>query len=110
MLCFRQGARSGDDKARRAGNAYARVGLATAGSAQGQSLFAVANESNDKVDRSLEIYKQQRRQENCPVELTPRGAGQLEPQGASPAPNPQQPGAPANAPDSPNNTTPQNPH
>jgi Flp pilus assembly protein TadD len=98
------------DKARRAGDAYARVGLATAGAAEGQSLFTVANDSNGKVDRSLEIYKQQRRQENGPVELTPRGAGQLEPQGNSPTPNQQQPGAPANSPNTPNNATPQNPH
>ena len=88
------------DKARKAGDAYARVGLATRGAAAGQSLFAVANDSNDKVDQALEVYRQERRQENAPVELTPRGAGQMQPGGSSQAPYPQQPNQPAGAPSS----------
>lgn len=62
-------------KARRAEDASARVGLATALEAQGQPLTVVATDSNDKVDTALDIYSRERRQEGAPVELTPRGPG-----------------------------------
>jgi len=61
-------------KAQRAENADASIGLATQLAAEGQSLEAVAGTSNGKVDDALEVYSQKRRQEQAPVELTPRGA------------------------------------
>lgn len=63
------------EKARRAEDASARVGLATATDAQGQPLGVVASDSTGKVDTALEAYSRSRRQENAPVELTPRGPG-----------------------------------
>jgi Flp pilus assembly protein TadD len=60
-------------KARRAGNANARVGLATQHAAEGKNLVAVASDSNDQVDRELEKYSQERRRQTGPIELTPRG-------------------------------------
>jgi Flp pilus assembly protein TadD len=65
-------------KAQRAEDADASIGLATQLAAQGQSLETVAGTSNGKVDDALEVYSQKRRQEQAPVELTPRGAA-LEP-------------------------------
>lgn len=75
-------------KAQRAENSAASIGLATQLAAQGQSLEAVAGTSNGKVDDALEIYSQKRRQEQAPVELTPRGAA-VEP--SAPATKPTQP-------------------
>jgi len=75
-------------KAQRAEDAAASVGLATQLAAEGQSLNAVAGTSNGKVDDALEVYSQKRRQEQAPVELTPRG-GAIEP--ATPAPPATQP-------------------
>lgn len=63
------------EKARRSQDASARIGLATAVDAQGQPLGVVASDSTGKVDSALEVYSRERRQENAPVELTPRGAG-----------------------------------
>jgi Flp pilus assembly protein TadD len=63
------------EKARRAADSGARVGLATQRVAEGQSLLTVAEDSNQKVDDALELYSQQRRRETGPIELTPRGAG-----------------------------------
>ena len=60
-------------KAQQAENADARIGLATHLAAEGQSLGAVATNSDGKVDDALEIYSQERRREGGPVELTPRG-------------------------------------
>ncbi|MFP5205448.1 MAG: tetratricopeptide repeat protein [Acidobacteriota bacterium] len=74
------------DKARRAQDADARVGLATQATAQGQSLLTVASDSTGSVDRALSVYEQQRRQQQGPVELTPRGAG-LSQQAKPQAPN-----------------------
>ena len=65
-------------KAQRAENSAASVGLATQLAAEGQSLENVAGTSNGKVDDALEVYSQRRRQEQAPVELTPRG-GATEP-------------------------------
>lgn len=61
------------EKARRADDAKAKVGLATKLYAQGQPLMTVANDSDQKVDTAIQVYSQQRRQEKGPVELTPRG-------------------------------------
>src|ERR1700733_8836855 len=62
-------------KAKRAGDANDRVGLATERSAEGRSLLTVANDSNRKVDGALEVYSRERHLETTPVELTPRGDG-----------------------------------
>jgi len=61
------------EKARRAGDAGARVGIATRVAAQGQPLVIVAEGSNEKVDTALEEYSRQRRNQKGPIELTPRG-------------------------------------
>ncbi len=60
------------EKAGRAADAGARVGMATRKAAQGQPLGAVASTSNDKVDTALEEYSRQRRNQKEPIELTPR--------------------------------------
>ena len=73
------------EKARRADDARARVGLATQSFAEGQDLLTVAADSNQKVDDALEQYSRRRRRETGPIELTPRGAGQE--QEKPPAPN-----------------------
>ena len=41
------------EKAQRADNSYARVGLATQASAEGKNLFAVSTDSDHKVDTQL---------------------------------------------------------
>lgn len=74
-------------KARRAEDSGARVGLATQRFAEGQGLVTVATDSQQKVDYALDQYSQQRRREVAPVELTPRG-------GAEPAENQPSPDAP----------------
>jgi Flp pilus assembly protein TadD len=61
------------EKARRAEDAGARVGMATQVAAQGQPLTAVASSSNSKVDTALEAYSRRRRNQPGPIELTPRG-------------------------------------
>jgi len=57
--------------------------------AEGQSLENVAGTSNGKVDDALEVYSRKRRQEQVPVELTPRG-GASEPSTPAPPANQQQ--------------------
>lgn len=61
------------ERARRAEDANARVGLATTLVAQGQPLAAVAGDSNEKVDNALDQYSRKRREQKGPIELTPRG-------------------------------------
>lgn len=61
------------EKARRAGDSSARVGLATQRSAEGRMLLPVTTDSNLKVNDELDRYSQQRRRERGPIELTPRG-------------------------------------
>jgi Flp pilus assembly protein TadD len=60
------------DKARKAGNSNARVGLATQHSAEGKRLSTVATDSNQQVDGELDKYSQDRRRQNGPIELIPR--------------------------------------
>lgn len=60
------------DKARKAGDSAARVGLATQHSAEGQKLLSVASDSDKQVDSELEKYSQERRRQTGPIELTPR--------------------------------------
>jgi Flp pilus assembly protein TadD len=83
------------EKARKADNAGARVGLATLRTAEGRELLSVASDSNEKVDSALEQYSRQRRRETGPVELTPRGAGSAPEQKPSPdSPPPPTPSVP----------------
>jgi Flp pilus assembly protein TadD len=62
------------DKARRAGDSNARVGLATQHLAEGKRLTTVATESDHQVGGELDQYSQERRRQTGPIELTPRGA------------------------------------
>jgi len=78
------------EKARRAGDSSAAVGLATSTSAQGKPLFTVASESNQKVDGALERYSWERHRLSGPIELTPRDSAPEEPANQTP-----QPGAPS---------------
>lgn len=59
-------------KARKAGDANARVGLATVRSAEGKKLVTVAADSGRRVDGELDKYSQDRRKQEIPIELTPR--------------------------------------
>jgi len=61
------------EKARKAGDADTRVGLATQRAAEGKRLLIVATDSDRQVDGQLDRYSQQRRAETGPIELTPRG-------------------------------------
>jgi Flp pilus assembly protein TadD len=72
------------EKARRADDSGARVGLATQRFAEGQDLVTVASDSNQKVDSALEEYSRQRRRETGPIELTPRGGAEPSPERQSP--------------------------
>jgi Flp pilus assembly protein TadD len=76
------------EKARKADDSGARVGLATRTDAEGKDLLSVASDSNEKVDYALEQYSQQRRREKGPIELTPRGPNQEQdqPQPSNPPP------------------------
>lgn len=60
------------EKARRAMDANARVGMSTALEAQNKPIGSVATSSNEKVDTALEAYSQQRHNQQAPAELTPR--------------------------------------
>jgi Flp pilus assembly protein TadD len=76
------------EKARRAEDSGARVGLATQRFAEGKDLVTVATDSNQKVDSALEQYSQKRRRETGPIELTPRGGGAEPPEKQPSAPVP----------------------
>ena len=90
------------EKAWKADGAQARVGMATNRFAGGQRLIAVATDSDSKVDQALDVYHQQRREENGPVELTPRGGAQLSPAPVKPQQNsPNQPTLTPRQPESP---------
>jgi Flp pilus assembly protein TadD len=60
------------DKARKADDSNARVGLASLRSAEGKRLVNVAAESNQQVDSELDTYSQERHRQTGPIELTPR--------------------------------------
>lgn len=70
-------------RARVAGDARVRVGLATQSVAEGQRLATVARGSTEKVNGELETYSEERRSETGPVELTPR-YGSLVPEATPP--------------------------
>jgi Flp pilus assembly protein TadD len=61
------------EKARNASDSTSRVGLATQRYAEGRNLSQVATDSNQKVDSALDAYRQQRRNQQGPIELVPRG-------------------------------------
>ena len=61
------------EKARKAFDADAKVGLATQQVAEGKKLFTVAAGSGRQVENQLDIYGAQRHRETGPIELTPRG-------------------------------------
>jgi len=82
------------EKAKRASDSGARIGLATQSDAQGQHLATIAEDSNQKVGGELDAYTQSRRIEQGPVELTPRyGTSVDNPKAAPAAPAPQPPTA-----------------
>jgi Flp pilus assembly protein TadD len=60
------------DKARKAEDSNARVGLASLRSAEGKRLVTVAAESNQQVDSELDVYSQERHLKSGPIELTTR--------------------------------------
>lgn len=76
-------------RARRAGDADARVGLATQSLAQGQRLNTVASDSVRNVDGELQSYTQERREEQGPVELIPRYGNDTGNQPQQPSQQPQ---------------------
>jgi Flp pilus assembly protein TadD len=80
------------DRARKASDANARVGLATQAGAHGTRLAAVANTSTHEVGSELQEYTQERHSETGPIELTPRyGVSQPEAAPAAPHANQQIP-------------------
>jgi Flp pilus assembly protein TadD len=68
------------DKARRANDASARIGMATQHAAEGQRLSIVASDSDRQIDTQLAKYSQERRQQTGPIELTPRDNAPSAPQ------------------------------
>ncbi len=81
-------------KAKRAGDADARIGLASRSSAEGEHLLAVADDSDHKVTGELDAFSASRRGEPASPQLVPRGA---EATPAKPAPSANPPVAPSPA-------------
>jgi Flp pilus assembly protein TadD len=95
------------EKARRASDSNALIGLATDSSADGKTISAVASDSNRKVDGALAIFTQERRSQTGPIELTPR----FNAPGQQPPAAPQMPANPGNQnPDAPQDSAPKSPH
>ena len=61
------------ERALKADDANARIGLATQSAAEGKHIFAVANDSDQKVDDVLDQFSEARRQQSGPIELKRRG-------------------------------------
>lgn len=74
------------EKAGKAAGANLRVERATKSAAVGKPLFQVAMDSDQKVDGALDVYSRERRQEQAPVELTPRDNATPETQPSSTGP------------------------
>jgi len=74
------------EKAWKAADANLPVGRATKSAAVGKPLFQVATDSDQKVDDALAVYSRERRQEQAPVELTPRDNATPETPSSPPAP------------------------
>ncbi|WP_243648207.1 tetratricopeptide repeat protein [Acidipila rosea] len=85
-------------KARKAGDASARIGMATQSSAQGQHLDAIAGESDQKVNQELVAYGQNRRRETGPIELTPRNGSMDTPEASPKKPSPDTPSSDSSSP------------
>jgi Flp pilus assembly protein TadD len=91
------------EKARKAPNSIARVGLATQRSAEGKRLLTVAGDSDHQVDSALDKYSQERRKQTGPNELIQRnGEAGAEPdiQQIAPSTSNVSPAAAASAPQS----------
>jgi Flp pilus assembly protein TadD len=89
------------ERARKAGDSGARVGLATLRVAEGKKLLAVASESDREVDVELERYSLQRHQQTGPIELTPRGGaigGAADAPSEMPSPSDALPASPSSVP------------
>lgn len=88
------------EKAQKAQDAHARVGLATRHAAEGMPLLAVAEDSDQKVETKVEEAEAIRRRQGGPIELktrdnkpideTPQAAPQTENSPANQAPRPPQ--------------------
>ncbi len=74
------------EKAWKAADANLRVGHATKPAAVGKPLFQAATDSDQKVDTALDVYSRERRQQQAPVELTPRDHATPETQSSPIAP------------------------
>lgn len=85
-------------KAREAAGADLPVGFATKRAEQGQRLSRVAQDSHQMVDDALDVYSRERRGQQGPVELTPRGNGAAEGSTTKPNQNNVNPG-PQSSPD-----------
>ncbi|HEY1902286.1 MAG TPA: hypothetical protein VGG56_07655 [Terracidiphilus sp.] len=85
------------DKARKAGDSNAHVGMATKQGAEGEKLVSVATDSNHQVDGELDKYSQERRRQTGPIELTPRGNASGG-NSSAPSEKPSSPDAPSSVP------------
>jgi Flp pilus assembly protein TadD len=84
------------ERARKAEDAQVKIGLATRQSAEGQRLFAVATDSDGKVDGEISQANEARRSQAGPVELkhrdnTPVVEPSAPPSSGAPAPSMQPP-------------------
>jgi len=81
------------ERARQAGGANATVGVATRRTEEGRKLFAVAMDSNAKVEAKVAQDRNALRQQNEPVVLRRRDNSVVQetPQPAAPAENSQTP-------------------
>jgi Flp pilus assembly protein TadD len=91
-------------KAQQAGNANARVGLATSGVAEGERLQTVAADSDQKVGGEIDRFRQQRHAEPGDVELERRDGTPVDTTPPPPRPNGPNPAPPAAAPQPPGNS------
>jgi len=83
------------EKALRADDASARVGLSTERSAEGKSLLAVAQDSDSKVDAGLDKYSEERHLQTGPIQLIPRQGTQAPGAETTPQQQPSSNAAPA---------------
>jgi tetratricopeptide (TPR) repeat protein len=85
-------------KARAAGDAAAKVGLATQQAAEGNPLMSVATNNDQETQQKLDALRERRRRQTGPIELRRRNGTPVttsEPQSQQPnGPEPQQPNPP----------------
>lgn len=91
-------------KAQQAGDAGARIGLATSGAVEGEHLQVVAADSDQKVGGEIDRYRQQRHAEPGNVELERRDGTPVDTTPAPAAPN--SPSPQTTAPQPPGNSNP----